>query len=304
MLMRPQDDGGIAVSLSVRGLSVILSGKAILNDFNLSLPRGQRLALLGPPGSGKTALLMAIAGLVPARAGTILFDGRDVSRMRSGLRGVGVALARAPGGPLTARRLRRLVPSSEHGLLLLDEPAAWPDAGVTVVAAFTDQAKALAGADRVGVVRDGRLVQEGPAAAVYESPRSAFVARFLGGANIIAGAVREIRPGRLVWAVGGQRFQFVVSPDTPRPALGAKLLMALRPERIGLLFADELADNVLPGTVVASAFRGASVLLGVDTAAGRLDVVLAGWRMAQVPAPGSAVRLGWSADAAVPVAED
>jgi ABC-type Fe3+/spermidine/putrescine transport system ATPase subunit len=300
-----QPDGDSAVSLSVRGLAVRRDGKPILDAINLSLPRGQRLALLGPPGAGKTALLLAVAGLLKPSEGTVLMDGRDVTRLRPAARGIGVAITLPPaGGWLAARRRRRLAPGPGHGLLLLDEPRAWPPPGATVLAAFADQAAALAGADRIAVLRDGRLVQEGIAATVYEHPRSAFVARFLGGANMIGGTVREVRPGRLVWVANGLRFQFVAPPDTPRPALGATLKLALRPERIVLLGADHPADNTAAGTVATATFLGHSVLLGVDTPIGRLDVRLAGARPADAPAPGAAVRLGWAADAALPMDED
>jgi ABC-type Fe3+/spermidine/putrescine transport system ATPase subunit len=292
---RPPDDGS-AVSLSVRGLSARIAQRTILQDINLSLPRGQRLGLLGPPGAGQTALLLAIAGLLKTEQGSVLADGHDITRLRPAARGIGVALLAPPRGPLAARRMRQLAPAPSQGLLLLERPDAWPPSGSTVVASFADQALALSG--------DGRLVQEGPAAAVYENPRTVFVARFLGAANIIAGTVREIRPGGFALVAGGQRLQLLSAPDAPRTALGTKVTLALRPERIALLFGEEAADNTAAGVVATSVFQGASVLLGVETPLGRLDARLPGWRAAQMPAPGSTVRLGWAADAAIPVSDD
>lgn len=303
MPLLPVDDAG-AVSLSVRGLSAGPAGRAILDDINLSLPRGQRLALLGPKDAGKTALLRAVAGLLKLRSGTLLADGRDITRLRPAARGVGLSLAVPPSGPFAARRMRQLAPAASHGLRLLDRPDAWPDGGATVVAAFADQVLALSGADRIAILRDGRLVQEGSAAAVYENPRTSFVARFLGGANIIAGTMREIRPGGFVLVAEGVRLQLVPATDAVRPALGARMALALRPERIGLLFGEEAADNIAPGVVATCVFQGASLLLGVETALGRIAVRLPGWRAAQAPPQGAAVRLGWAADAAVPVLED
>ena len=51
-----------------------------LDDVDLEIPDGQLVALLGPSGSGKTTLLRIIAGLEFADAGTIQFDGEDISR--------------------------------------------------------------------------------------------------------------------------------------------------------------------------------------------------------------------------------
>jgi len=305
-------DNGNAVALSVRGLSVRSGGRMLLEDITLSLPRGQRLALLGPPGAGKTALLLAIGGLLSATQGTVLADGRDITRLRATARGLGIALVAPPRGPFAARRMRQLAPAAAHSLLLLDRPDAWPErgpdrgphGGPTIVAAFADQALALAGADRLAILRDGRLIQEGPATSIYETPCNAFVARFLGGANLIAGTVREVWPDRFVLVTDGLRLQLTPSAEAPRPALGTKLTLALRPERIGLLFDAERADNIVTGTVANSVFLGPSVLIGVETALGRIDVRLPGWRASQAPVPGTAVRLAWAADAAVPVRED
>jgi ABC-type Fe3+/spermidine/putrescine transport system ATPase subunit len=292
MALRPPD-GASAVALSLRGVTAGRGNRTLLDDINLSLARGQRLALLGPPGAGKTALLLAVAGLLPVVRGSVLADGNDITRRRPTARGLGIA-----------RRMRQLAPSASHGLVLFDRPDAWPERGGTVVAAFADQALALSGADRVAILRDGRLLQEGAAASVYENPRSVFVARFLGGANIVAGTVREVRPGGFVLVADGLRLHFTPGPEAPRPALGARLALALRPERIGLLFGEEKADNLANGIVATSQFQGASVLLGVDTPLGRIALRLPGWRAAQAPVAGTAVRLGWAADAAVPVLED
>jgi putative spermidine/putrescine transport system ATP-binding protein len=303
MALRPPD-GASAVALSVRGLTARRGGRTLLDDVTLSVARGQRLALLGPAGAGKTALLLAIAGLLPMSGGTVLTDGRDITRLRPTARGIGIALVAPPRGPFAARRMRQLAPASSHGLVLLDRPDEWPAPGGTVVGAFADQTLALSGADRVAILRDGKLVQEGPVAAVYETPRTVFVARFLGGANILAGVVREVRPGGFGLVVDGQRLNLAAIPDATRPALGARLTLALRPERIGLLFREESADNVVAGVVATSLFQGASVLLGVQTPIGLIVVRLPGWRAAQAPVAGVAVRLGWAADAAVPVLED
>jgi ABC-type sugar transport system ATPase subunit len=62
--------------LEIFGLSVEAGGRALLADVDVAVPRGGVHALIGASGAGKTTLLRAVAGLVPARAGTVAFGGR------------------------------------------------------------------------------------------------------------------------------------------------------------------------------------------------------------------------------------
>lgn len=60
--------------LEIENLSVTRDGKPILSDLSFSLRAGEMTALLGPNGCGKTTLLQALAGILPA-SGTLRFDG-------------------------------------------------------------------------------------------------------------------------------------------------------------------------------------------------------------------------------------
>jgi putative spermidine/putrescine transport system ATP-binding protein len=62
--------------------------RAGLDDVNLEVARGERLALLGPSGVGKTSVLRAVAGLGPVSSGAVLVDGRDVTTAPPERRGV------------------------------------------------------------------------------------------------------------------------------------------------------------------------------------------------------------------------
>jgi branched-chain amino acid transport system ATP-binding protein len=64
--------------LEVRGLSVAYGGVVAVRDVSLSVDAGQVLAVLGANGAGKTTTLLAVSGLVRARAGEVLLDGRSV----------------------------------------------------------------------------------------------------------------------------------------------------------------------------------------------------------------------------------
>ncbi len=185
-----------------------------------------------------------------------------------------------------ARALARRPP-----VLLLDEPLSALDAklrertgaelraiqrreGAAFVMVTHDQAEALALADRVAVLRAGRLLQVGTPRELWERPVSREVAEFLGGANILAPA------------------DAALSAALPAP------LYALRPERIRLV-REAPAVNGGAGEVEAAEFRGASVLLTVRGAARiALRVRVPG---SDAPRPGDRVALAWEAEALAPL---
>jgi iron complex transport system ATP-binding protein len=69
-----------AAFLTAQGLSVTLSGRAVLHDVSLALPSGRLVALVGPNGAGKTTLLRALAGLVPSE-GIVHVGGNALSAL-------------------------------------------------------------------------------------------------------------------------------------------------------------------------------------------------------------------------------
>jgi putative spermidine/putrescine transport system ATP-binding protein len=89
------------------------------------------------------------------------------------------------------------------------------------------------------------------------------------------------------------------------PAVGARGLLSLRPEKLSLLGQDETAENVAEGRVTGFAYLGAGFSVRVATERlGEIRAIIPAWKSGIAPAEGLPVRLGWAADAAVPVAED
>ena len=76
--------------LSVKNLNKSFDGKQVLDNLSFDLMEGEFLSILGPSGCGKTTLLRILIGLEQADSGQIIKGGRDISRMSSYERGMGI----------------------------------------------------------------------------------------------------------------------------------------------------------------------------------------------------------------------
>ena len=65
--------------LAAKGLRKAYRAREVVRDFELTLDAGEVVGLLGPNGAGKTTCFYMIVGLVPADAGSIVLDGRDIT---------------------------------------------------------------------------------------------------------------------------------------------------------------------------------------------------------------------------------
>jgi len=123
-----------------------------------------------------------------------------------------------------------------------------------------DLAEAYFLADRVTVLLDGRVVQQGEKSEVYGRPAAPEVARFLGVETLQPGRVIEVRDGLATVAVGTARLTALAHDDPPR-----EVLVSIRGEEVVLERdgrALRSARNALPARVVA--VRSGSPLLGVE----------------------------------------
>lgn len=155
-------------------------------------------------------------------------------------------------------------------LLLLDEPLGALDKnlregmqfelrqiqrelGITSILVTHDQEEALTMADRVAVMSQGAVVQLGTPTEVYDTPRTRFVAEFLGTANIFAGSVRGQAGAGWEVALDGHA-ACVATATTPLTA-GQRILLAVRPERLRI---GPPGSGALDATVHDVVFRGAT----------------------------------------------
>jgi len=146
--------------------------------------------------------------------------------------------------------------------------------GLSVIYVTHDQQEALAVSDLVCVMRSGRIAQMGTPTELYDDPADAFVADFMGEANVIAGEV--LGPGRIV--LGGTTLEAAMRDHPPGPAQ-----IAVRPEAVSLRREGE----GLKGRVSRAAFLGQTREYEVETEAGTIFVVTPA--SAEAFAPGEAV---------------
>ncbi len=244
--------------IRVIGIRKRFGDTVALDGVDLFIPDGVIMAVVGPSGSGKTTLLRVIAGLETPDSGKVLFDDRDVTRLPSSVRNVGMVFqdlalfphmtvlenvmfgleARGFGRGESIRiakeflellrldGLERRYPHQLSGgqqqrvaiaralapdpdVILLDEPFGsldaklkeellweikklWMKRKFTALHVTHDQAEAMSLAERLAVMRNGRIVREGSVDDVVMDPRDEFVARFL-GANVIE--MKEVKEG-------------------------------------------------------------------------------------------------------------
>ena len=162
-------------------------------------------------------------------------------------------------------------------VLLLDEPLSALDlklrqmlqdelkhiqrrSGATFVFVTHDQDEALRLSDQIAVVNRGRLEQVGAPAEIYDQPRTAFVARFVGDTNMLPGRIAAAAPDRVAIALDGMA-RTLDAPCHAAVAPGSPAALSVRPENLCLGAADGL-----PAIVTGATYAGARIRYALQVA--------------------------------------
>ncbi len=221
-------------------------------------------------------------------------------------------------------------------VLLLDEPLSALDAklrdamqvelkrlqqkvGITFVFVTHDQQSALVLSDRIAVVNEGLIEQEGTVGHIYHRPRTPFVASFIGEANIlpakvvtrpqrsdapagpasVRGGPASVRGGPVSRAGGGKlRLSLgkgveLIANDDGLGDVGPEVTIAIRPEKIHVERAEFEMDGTFVGTVEDEIFRGPLVELFIRSEGGLELVTVVATRTADRDTPTKGDRVTW-----------
>jgi len=118
------------------------------------------------------------------------------------------------------------------------------DVGTTFVHVTHDQEEAMTMADTVAVMNKGRIEQLGHPADIYETPKTVFVANFLGQANLILGSKAGESADTISVSAHGHTFDI---PRTRNAAMGSSVIVGVRPEKITVI--DDVPGAVVPDHV-------------------------------------------------------
>jgi spermidine/putrescine transport system ATP-binding protein len=157
------------------------------------------------------------------------------------------------------------------------------EVGITFVHVTHDQEEAMTMADLIAVMDGGHIEQLGTPNELYETPKTTFVAGFLGVSNLISGQMRD---GALV-TPGGLRIEVANLNGA-----SGNVSIGVRPEKIRLNGSE---TNRIPGRVLESAYIGVATQYVIETDVGRLMVFAQNTHGSSEPiGPGSSVTLTFS----------
>ena len=285
-------------------------GFKAVDDFNLTIQKGEFVTFLGPSGCGKTTTLRMIAGFEIPTEGEILLGGKEISTLPPNKRPIntvfqryalfphlnifdniafGLKLKKLPkqeiekkvkkaleivdlegfekrkistlsGGQQQRIAIARAI-VNEPEILLLDEPLGALDLkmrkemqielknmherlGITFIYVTHDQEEALTMSDKIVVMSEGKIQQIGTPEDIYNEPKNAFVADFIGESNVFNGVMTGEKKVRFC----GHDFDCLDDVEH-----GTMIDAVVRPEDIIITTPE---NGMITGEVVSVVFKG------------------------------------------------
>ncbi len=308
-------------------------GFRVVEDFNLTIKRGEFVTFLGPSGCGKTTTLRMIAGFDKPTEGELLLNGRDIRDLPPNKRPINTVFQRyalfphlnvfdniAFGlklkklakaeivkkvkkalemvdlegfedrtiGTLSGGQQQRIAIAraivNEPQILLLDEPLGALDLkmrkemqlelksmhqklGITFIYVTHDQEEALTMSDKIVVMSEGKIQQTGTPEDIYNEPKNAFVADFIGESNIFSGIMTGKYRVRFCGA------EFVCVDDVEH---GTMIDAVVRPEDVIITTPEQ---GTIKGKVTSVIFKG--VHYEITVLSGKNEIVVQSTKKAE-----------------------
>jgi iron(III) transport system ATP-binding protein len=288
-LLGPSGCGKTTTLRLVAGLEMLTKGRVLIGDTDVSkLPATQRDVSMVFQSYAlfphMTVLENVAYGLVVSgQPKPEAHQAAEEGLKQVGLGGYGARLPSELSGGQQQRVAVARALVLEPQVLLFDEPLSNLDAklrrrvreeirelqkslGLTTIYVTHDQEEALAVSDRIIVMNEAVIAQEGSPRDLYEVPADRFVADFIGDANLVSGAIESVDNGLAVVSVGGAELRLPHRDLRPGP-----VELAMRPESI--LLAVEPDADAIAGTITKTIYLGSRVEYLVDTPLGELFVV-------------------------------
>ena len=199
---------------------------------------------------------------------------------------------------------------NEPDVLLLDEPLGALDlklrrqmqlelkriqteVGITFVHVTHYQEEAMTMADTVAVMNEGRIEQMGSPVQIYEHPRTAFVANFLGQSNLFEGTVAGVEKDEIAVKLPDATIYVPISATEIR---SGRIVVGVRPEKVKIVDQGKtgLPKNQINGSIKNTAFVGVSTQYEVDTNWGlEISAFEQNVDPSDLGRPGQAVTIAW-----------
>jgi iron(III) transport system ATP-binding protein len=148
--------------------------------------------------------------------------------------------------------------------------------GLTAVYVTHDQEEAFALCDRIAVMFQGEILQNGKPRDLYERPAHVSVARFLGRNNLIRAmrlSAMKTETGEFKTLDGGHVIRLPVKV-AELPPLNQPCTLAIRPEHVVITKDEDMRENVFPARVFEIQFAGATTTIKLDANGLRLEALM------------------------------